>query len=89
MVNAILISFSLPNNLWGEVLYYAYCILPRKNLDKMLYEFRKNKILGFLYIIYMVETLKQNYLGVFRISLEKFRVVWRFITLRCDYYFFE
>ena len=75
MVNAILISFSLSNNLWGEVLYYAYCILNRcsyKNLDKMSYGFWKNKMLGFLNIIHIVETIKQNYLGVF---LNKFRVV--------------
>jgi hypothetical protein len=48
MVNAILISSSLSNNLCGEVLYYAYCILNRfsyKNLDKMSYGFWKNKII--------------------------------------------
>jgi hypothetical protein len=29
IVNAMLISSGLPNNLWGEALYFAYYILNR------------------------------------------------------------
>ena len=42
IVNAMLISSGLHNNLQGEALYFAYYILnrvPYKNLDKTPYEF--------------------------------------------------
>ena len=49
MINSILISYGLPNNLLGEALYTA-CRILNRILYKTLYELWKNKRASYKYL---------------------------------------